>query len=214
MTPSFQTIALIGGTGRTGNYVIQQLIRDGFRVRMLSRDPKSVKIPSPQVEIVPGDVLDEASVKRLLEGCNAVISTLGLREGGAMNTFSTSTEHVLRAMCASDIRRYIVITGLNVDAPTDVKSPKTRFATDWMHQNYPKTTADKQLEFELLSESGLDWTLVRLPMIRVADELLPLKISLEDCPGDEVTTASLAVFLVDELSETAFIGQAPFVATR
>jgi hypothetical protein len=32
-------------------------------------------------------------------------------------------------------------------------------ATEWMYQNYPETTSDKQKEYQLLSESNLDWTL-------------------------------------------------------
>lgn len=38
-------------------------------------------------------------------------------------------------------------------------------ATDWMYQNYPETTKDKQTEYNPLSESNLDWTLVRLPLV-------------------------------------------------
>ncbi len=48
--------------------------------------------------------------------------------------------------------RYILITGLNVDAPLDKKSAKTKMATDWMKANYSPTTLDKQVEFETLPE--------------------------------------------------------------
>jgi hypothetical protein len=34
----------------------------------------------------------------------------------------------------------------------------------------PYTTADKQRELELLSESDIDWTLVRLPLIELTDK--------------------------------------------
>ncbi|MFM7851950.1 MAG: hypothetical protein ACKO96_08535, partial [Flammeovirgaceae bacterium] len=58
-----------------------------------------------------------------------------------------------------NIERYILITGLNVDSPSDKKGAKTKMATDWMKTNYAETTNDKQLEFEMLSKSNINWTL-------------------------------------------------------
>jgi hypothetical protein len=128
------------------------------------------------------------------------------------NVFSTATTNILHTMTETGTRRYIVTTGLNVDTPQDSKSPQTRFATDWMRQNYPQSTADKQLEFQLLTESSANWTLVRLPMIIQTDEHKPITISLEDCPGDQVSATSLAHFLVEQLSDDTYSGKAPFIA--
>jgi putative NADH-flavin reductase len=210
---NYSTIAVIGGTGRSGKHLIRQLIHNGFHVRMLARHPELAE-SYPQVEVVPGNVLDEAALRSLFTGCDAVISTLGYRPDGAKNIFSTATRKIIRVMQEKEIRRYLAVAGLNVDAPTDKKSPKTRFATDWMKENYPETAADRQLELSALSQSDLDWTLVRVPMIRETDEHPQVILSLEDCPGDEITTASLAVFLVVQLSSAEFIAEAPFIANR
>ena len=117
-------------------------------------------------------------------------------------------------MDACKTSRYIVITGLNVDTPFDQKSPKTRFATDWMKTNYPLTTADKQLEYNLLSESNLDWTLVRLPMIEQTDDKGEIVVSLEDCPGKKISATDLAFFLIGQLSDKTYLRQAPFIANH
>ncbi len=81
-----------------------------------------------------------------------------------------------------------------------------------MKNNYPKTTADKQKEFELLSESDIDWTLVRLPLIEMTDEKSEWKASLEDCLGEKISATDLADFLIGQLFEEAYIKKAPFIA--
>jgi hypothetical protein len=111
-----------------------------------------------------------------------------------------------------NINRYIVITGLNVDTPLDNKSPKTKFATDWMYTNYPLTTQDKQLEYSILSDSIVDWTLVRLPMIEQTDTECEIQINMEDCPGDAISATALAVFLIHQLSDDHYIQKSPFIA--
>jgi hypothetical protein len=87
------------------------------------------------------------------------------------------------------IKRYILITGLNVD-----------------------TTTDKQRELELLMESAIDWTLVRLPLIELTDKKSAWEASLEDCPGEKISARDLADFLIAQLSEEAYIKKAPFIA--
>ena len=110
------------------------------------------------------------------------------------------------------IRRYILITGLNVDTPSDKKGPITKYATEWMYKNYPKSTDDKQLEYRLLLKSNLDWTLVRLPLIEETDATNEIKVSISDCPGERISAKALAVFLADQLNSTTYIKQSPFIA--
>lgn len=205
-------LAVIGGTGKSGQYLVQHLIASGIPFRLLVRNPEKVT-PHPLITIIQGDVQHPDSIRELLRGCAAVISTLGMGQPASpTNVFSTATANILRIMPETGTRRYIVTTGLNVDTPQDRKTPQTQFATDRMRQNYPQSTADKQLEFQLLTESSVDWTLVRLPMIILTDELQPIAISLEDCPGDRISATSLAHFLVGQLSDETYSGQAPFIA--
>jgi hypothetical protein len=81
-----------------------------------------------------------------------------------------------------------------------------------MYDNFPVTTADKQLEYETLLKSNVGWTLVRLPLIEQTDEREEIKTSLEDCPGDKISAASLAHFLIEQLTDDRFIRKAPFIA--
>jgi putative NADH-flavin reductase len=205
-------IAVIGGTGKSGKYLVKQLINQGFHFKILLRKPESFQINSRLVEIVKGDAREYNSFHSLIDGCQAVISTLGQPKGESA-IFSQATKNVIQSMSELNVRRYILTTGLNVDTPFDNKSPKTKFATEWMKTNYSETTADKQAEYEVLSESKVNWTLVRLPLIEQTDERNQISVSLEDCPGDKISATDLACFLIEQLSDNRFIKKSPFIAS-
>src|SRR5437870_1352239 len=77
---TMQKIAVIGGGGRTGQYLVNQLIEKGYSLKLLLRHPEDFTIGNPLIEIVKGDVLDEAVVRKLVDGCDAVLSTVGQRK--------------------------------------------------------------------------------------------------------------------------------------
>jgi putative NADH-flavin reductase len=207
------TVAVIGGTGKSGKYLVKELLEMGFRIRMLVRNLERLTLQHSAIDIVHGDVNDPGAVTQLLEGCESVISTLGLGvPTSAFDIFSLASTHVVRAMKVHAVDRYIITTGLNVDTPFDRKSPGCQHATQWMYATYPKSTADRQREYDLLSLSNIRWTMVRLPLIDLTDERREIRTSLEDCPGDKISATSLAAFLVAQCDKDTFVGKAPFIA--
>ena len=207
-------IAVIGGTGKSGKYLVKQLINQGFQFKILIRNPDNFQINNPLVEVVVGDVTNSNAVRTLVGGCHAVISMLGLGIPASEPTiFSEATSNVIKAMNEFKVHRYIVTTGLNVDTPLDNKGPKTLFGTDWMRKIFPISTANKQSEFDILSKSEIDWTLVRLPLIEQTDKSGEIIVSLEDCPGDKISATDLANFLIKQLSSDTFVKKSPFVAS-
>jgi uncharacterized protein YbjT (DUF2867 family) len=203
------TIAILGGTGKSGRFLVRELIRQNIPFRILVRDPKAYHLPAG--DIIRGDARDPEAVLSVSEGCTAIISTLG-QPKGEPSIFSQASRNVLAAMQTRKIKRYIVTTGLNVDTPLDKKGPITLAGTSWMKEHYPETTKDKQLEYELLAASDVDWTLVRLPLIGLTEDSASISTSLEDCPGTGIHAADLARFLIRQLVDTTYLRSAPFVA--
>ncbi len=209
----YNKIAVIGGAGKSGRYLVNELLNQGFNIRLLLRHPEKLQLQNPLIEPVKGDARDYKAIKDLLDGCDAVLSTLG-QPKGEPSIFSAATNNVLRAMGELNINRYILTTGLNVDTPTDKKGPKTKFATDWMKTNYPETTFDKQTEYEVLTGSTINWTLIRLPLIELSEKQGKVLCSLEDCLGEKIRAADLARFLIEQLSDTSFNRRAPFISNE
>lgn len=204
-------IAILGGSGKSGKHLVRLLLAQGFRCRLLLRTPENFTFTNPLMEIMQGDARSEQDIFSLIKGCQAVISTLGQPKGESP-IFSEATQYIIQAMQAFGIKRYILTAGLNVDAPEDKKSEKTQMATTWMQANFPEISADRQSEFRLLSESKLDWTLVRLPMIEQTEERSKILLSLDDCPGEKIGTSNLAHFLIEQFSDDGFLRKAPFIA--
>ena len=81
-THAEQTVLLLGGTGRTGGRVLQQLLGRGVHVRAVVRSAE--RLPAgvagdPRLTVVEADLLSlsDEQVKEQVDGCDVVISCLG-----------------------------------------------------------------------------------------------------------------------------------------
>ena len=113
-------VAVIGITGKAGQYLLQQLADRGIPSKALLRSSSQLPFVVPNQEIVRGDARDYDAVHTLVQGCQAVVSTLGQPQNEPP-IFSEATAHILQAMEVHRIKRYVVVTGLNVDVPADKK---------------------------------------------------------------------------------------------
>ncbi|WDF59569.1 NAD(P)H-binding protein [Flavobacterium sp. KACC 22758] len=204
-------VAVLGGGGRTGNYLVNQLLKKGFSVKLLLRDPEKFEIQNSKIEIIKGDALDFESIKVLLKESEAVLSTIGQRKDEPL-VASTVTKNVLKAMKEYNINRYVLLAGLNIDTRFDKKSPKTIMATDWMKANFPIIQEDRQKAYVLLEESDVNWTQVRVPFIEFSNDSSEIAVNVEDCLGDKISAFDIAVFMTEEMVESNYSRQSPFIS--
>jgi len=204
-------IAVLGGGGRTGEFLVRQLLAKEYRLKLLLRRPEEFTIQNPLIEITKGDAINPESIYSLLEGCQVVISTVGQRKNEPLVS-SQATLNILKSMATFGIKRYILLAGLNVDTPFDKKGEKTKMATEWMKANFSKTHADRQETYSILEASDVDWTLVRVPLIEFTDTNGPLISSLKDCKGEKISASDIAVFIIEQLSSDKYFKKSPFIA--
>jgi len=204
-------VAVLGGGGRTGKYLVNQLLENGFSVKLLLRNPDDFNIQNSRIEIIEGDAIDEESIKVLLKDCQAILSTIGQRPGEPM-VASQATKNVLKAMDEYGIQRYVLLAGLNIDTPFDKKSMKTTMATDWMKSNFPEIQKDRQFTYDLLNDSRVNWTQIRVPLIVFSDESSEISVDLEDCAGDKISAFDISRFMIKEMVESNYRKQSPFIS--
>ena len=203
-------IAVFGGGGRTGKYLITQLVEKGYRVKLLLRNPESFETKNPLIQVVQGDAIDFAIVNNLIDGCKAVISTIGQRPGEPL-VAEQATSNILKAMSRYGVKRYILVAGVNIDTPYDKKGPETIIATNWMKANFPTIQEDRQKAYSLLVESNINWTLVRVPFINFNSGTSDVNVGLDDCRGNKIDAGNIAAFLIGQLSEETYFKKAPFI---
>lgn len=204
--------ALLGATGKAGKYLLKELLAQGYYVKALIRKPEYFHVTHPLLEIVKGDIKDFETARLLLKDCNAVISSIGSAKDEPL-VQSLATSNIIKAMNEFNIKRYILLAGLNMVVPGDEKSTKNEASSVWMRNTFPEAVADRQLAYEILSGSKINWTLIRLPWIEQTAERHGLLVDLKDCPGEKVSTTDLADFVIGQILDTAYSEKAPFVAS-
>lgn len=201
-------IALLGATGRTGGHVLKRLDPAKHQVRALYRSkPDGAR---EGVEWVEGDVKDAASIKSLVEGCDAVIAALASTNSDPV--CSTATRHVIAAAEDGGPRRYIAVSGAGVDAPGDEKGLPDKIIGALMKVVVGGMLKDRQAELALVQSSSLLWTFARPPRLTDGKAKGEVKVALTSPQSTSITRADLATFLVDQLEDERFHGLAPFVS--
>lgn len=126
--PDSQVILLTGGSGYVGGRLIPQLERQGVPLRCLARSPDKLR-PHCQLatEIVPGDVLDMASLDRALQGIHTAYYLVHLMSGSKNfeKEDRQAATNFANAAKKANVRRMIYLGGLGDDSDPDL-SPHLR----------------------------------------------------------------------------------------
>ncbi|MGF1615128.1 MAG: SDR family oxidoreductase [Gammaproteobacteria bacterium] len=147
-------VALIGGTGFLGAYIVDELISQGHLPVLLVRPGSEPKIDYPQQCVtVVGEVADADAIRRTLDGCEAAIYNVGiLREfRGKGITFQAlhleGAQRVMDIALELGVRRFL-LTSANGAKPDGTAYQKT-----------------KHLAEQYLRTIELDWTVFRPSVI-------------------------------------------------
>ena len=69
-------ILVLGATGRTGKFIIEEALKKGHYVTAIARDP--AKLEKYKIDIIQGTPYDYDTLEKALNGCDAVINTLNV----------------------------------------------------------------------------------------------------------------------------------------
>jgi nucleoside-diphosphate-sugar epimerase len=129
-------LALVtGASGFIGGRLAERLAsEEGVRVRALVRNArKAVRLGKLPLEIVQGDLLDQQSLSKAVDGCDLVFHCAALvRETGVKKEFYQTnvegTENILEAAVHAGVKKFIhmssvAVYGLNPPDGADEKTP-------------------------------------------------------------------------------------------
>lgn len=113
-------VFVTGASGFLGHHLIPQLLAAGHRVRALVREHSDTRhLQDPNVELVTGDVLDNARVQQAVAGCRYVVHAAGLfRFWGRQEDFERvnvqGTAAVVEAARRHDVERLVYVSTIAV----------------------------------------------------------------------------------------------------
>lgn len=209
-------IALFGASGRTGKPFIKKAL-EKHEVKALVRNPDKIKTKNPSLTLITGDVLDNADVKKTLKDTDVVVSLIGHVKDSPDDLQTKAVMHIIEAMKELKMKRLISLTGGGVrDQAVDQPAFKDKMVV-FIMKNLAGKGARQALKdgidhAEVIKASGLDWTIVRAPMLTEQPAMQHIEVgNVGGVQGFKLTREDLAEFILNEIEQNKYIHQMPFL---
>ena len=120
-----QLVTILGGSGFVGRYVARRMAQEGWRVRVACRRPNEALFVrtygrTGQVEPVLANIRNEASVREVLFGTDAVVNCVGILTEAGANSFravqAQGAATVARLAAEMGARQLVQVSAIGADA--------------------------------------------------------------------------------------------------
>jgi len=173
MNHKINKLLVIGGTGRTGNKIIEKLLQKNYFVTSLTRqDPIKCKYYGENHTWAFYNIYSNHHQKKnlteILKGHSGIISALGRRDDSHEDLFYKSYKNLIPAMESSNVNRLVMITD----------------AAKYLDK-LPKDTEKAENFFKNEYKGKVNWTIVRPFRLMLEGELGTFRVQVEcDSPKD------------------------------
>ncbi len=166
-SPRKPLVALTGATGFIGRYLLQELPKRGYRLRVLLRRPAT--LPEGCAGAIIGDLARPYNMTEALAGVDAIIHTAGL--AGTMSgvpeddyrLFNTeATVGFAKAAQRAKIKRFIFLSSIRAQSGPTAKGILTEDREPRPTDAYGRS---KLAAEQGLAATGLDWVALRLALV-------------------------------------------------
>lgn len=237
-------VCVTGGTGFVGAHSTAAILRAGHHVRLLARDPSSVRlgplgIPTEAahgaVETVEGDVLDKAAVSRAVDGVDAVLHAASVysfdprRRRDVLRTNEAGTTLVLNEALRAGVGRVVHVSTVGALFPAQ-EALDTTTPVGQASEPYLASKAAAERVAREHQADGAPVVITYPPALlgphdpRVGDQTRRLMATLRGLApiwptggfplGDVRDTADLHALLVAGTGAGRYFGPSRYVSTR
>jgi len=196
-------IIVFGATGGTGKLVVEQALEAGHQVTVVVRNPDAFTIRHKNLEIIKGDVFQPLTFENALKEKDAVVSCLGIQKREPTTVYSEGVKNIAQAMLKAGVNRIICISSGAVIIP-----PKSSFMLKFITKNilqrlYKHIYADMLLMEKMLSESNLNWTVIRPPRLMDTKHTRKYRTTINEPLRNpsKISRADLADYIVNHLTD-------------
>jgi putative NADH-flavin reductase len=214
-------IAIFGASRATGKLLTQRCLATGYNVTALLRTPEKFSLRD-RVQVVQGSPFDLASVRQTIKGADAVLSTLGAKSLRKEDVLERAVPQIIGAMQETlsqpkSVHRIIVLGSAGALAASLDKQPAWR---RWIVQNIVYNTflkwpvASQISQWNNLSHSNLDWTMVMPPMLTNAPGRGTYRIDGDALPpnGSRISRADVADFMMQQIDNPQWIKRGVYIS--
>jgi putative NADH-flavin reductase len=209
-------IAIFGSTGFLGKVLLEMALDKGYQIKTLVRNPDKLGEFRDRVEFIQGDIFNEKDILRTVSGTEVVLSTVGPpnRNTGNPEIYKKSMENIVAILEKENIRRFIHVGGAaHPGGENENWTIGRRFLKQMLSITGPKILLAKQLEWDVLKKSKLDWTLVRPPAIlKGKSKSGNLSVDEKNLGSLRVNVMDLSNFMLEQITSDLWIKKAPLVS--
>jgi uncharacterized protein YbjT (DUF2867 family) len=217
-------LAIFGPTGGTGRRLVERAIAEGHDLTAFVRNPSKLTARHERLRVVVGDAFDPDSVREAVAGNEAVICVLGSRQpsnplfprrpGDPNGVASAGAENIVAAMKEHGLRRFVCQSAWGVGESRQNPGFAGAF---FMNVLVPPLLrdeyADKEAQEKIVSESDLDWIIVRPMLLTNGTWTNDYRADVDLKPGRRpyISRADVADFLLRQLTDDKFVRKTPAI---
>ena len=207
---------VFGATGRTGLPLVRQAIAADHSVIVFVRD--AARLPNDvreHVTVFEGDVMNPRDVRSAFEKSevDAVVSVLGPAKGSPDDLMPKAADAILSGMSAHGVSRLVWMTGAGVPGDGDKPKLMNHVIKGLLTIISGKVLKQSENAAEAIRESGLEWTIVRVPMLVDGEASGAYRVGRVGVgTGAKLIRADGASYILRVLEENKEVGKSPVVS--
>jgi nucleoside-diphosphate-sugar epimerase len=196
-------IVVIGGHGRTGILIVEQLVKAGDGVVAVIRNPKQMAdLVKCGAEVVVLDLAESTGpdFQRAFKGADAIIFAAGSATGEGSALDRAGTVKTVRAAEQASVRRYVTIASIGA-------STGMRLAGEWATPEMRDYYKQKRAANGYLRKSSLDWTILEPGELTEAPGTGKVTLATAAIESGAIPRADVAAVVVAALHNPKTVGQ-------
>ncbi|MEB2494570.1 NAD(P)H-binding protein [Peribacillus frigoritolerans] len=212
-------ITVFGANGAIGRLVVKEALQNGDQVIAYVRRENALDFNHENLQIVVGNLDDNKKMEEAISGSDAVISALGpaLDKSRKIKALPIAAAHemIIKLMQKLNKKRFITLGTPTVKAKEDRSQVITILPGIMAKVLFPTGYQEMKRIEQLVKQSRLDWTVVRIinPNVKHVDK--GYNISLGDTKGSmNVSRENVAKCLVEMTRKHEYIKKMPIVFNK
>ena len=216
-------ILLLGATGRTGKYVVDEALKKGHDLNCLVRDPKKIKSGTDKLKLFKGSPENPYELESAMKNCEAIISVLNISRNSDFPwsklrtppTFlSVVTKSLIELAKNHNIIRIVVCSAWGASETKNDLPKLFRWLIN--NSNIGYAYRDHERQEKLIMNTNLSWTIVRPAGLTNFKKYQEIIESYNNNPKPRMTInrISVAKYLVDAITNEKLIHKVPVISGR
>lgn len=209
-------ITIFGASGAIGYLLTELALDNGDSVTAYVRNPEKIKLKHSNLRLVTGELSNASAIETAVAEADVVISTLGpgvdLSRKLKGTPIADGHNRIVKAMKKFNKKRFITLATPALQSNDDKKNLSTILPRILPKLLMPNGYAEMKKIGEVIKQSNLDWTVVRIINPNVKFKGQSYDYSFGDRSAKlSVSRENVAKFMYAATRQNQLIGKMPIV---